>query len=51
MKQITQQQIDSILKIIYQLNISAKSFDELTQFFKDLPLIKVEKPETVTTKK
>jgi hypothetical protein len=45
MKQIKQEQIDSILKVLYEMNLSAKSYDEMKKFFDDLPVCNCPKEE------
>jgi hypothetical protein len=40
MKNITQDQIKAVLQTIYQTNITAQVFDQLSKFFQDLPEVK-----------
>lgn len=44
MKTITQEQIASVLQVVYQTNISAQSFDILKKFFNELPNLEI-KPD------
>lgn len=46
MKQITNEQIEEILKAIYITNISAQNFDIIKKFFNDLPEVKQDEPKT-----
>lgn len=45
MYKITKEQIEQVLSVVYQTNISAQAFDELKQFFMKLPQeeVKVDK--------
>ncbi len=42
MKTITANQIEQVLAVVYQTNISAQQFDALKQFFSKLPEVKEE---------
>jgi len=42
MKNITIEQINSVLQVVYQTNISAAQFDALKKFLADLPEVKTE---------
>jgi len=42
-KQITAEQIEALLQVVYQTNISAQNFDAIKKLFVDLPEIKDEK--------
>jgi len=43
MKNITTEQINAVLQVIYQTNISAANFDAIKKLFTDLPEVKEEK--------
>ena len=47
MKKITQEEINMVINTVYQLNISAKDFQTLKDFFDKLPAV----DEKVVTKK
>ncbi len=44
MKKITTQQIEGLLQVIYQTNISAQTFDAVKKLLVELPAVEV-KPE------
>lgn len=43
MKQITQQQIEAILQVVYATNIPASQFDAIRKLLSELPEVKEEK--------
>ena len=43
MKQITTEQINAVLQVIYQTNISAQQFDAVKKMFADLPVLEDKK--------
>jgi hypothetical protein len=50
MKNITTNQIEELLKVIYQTNISAMQFDVIKKFFNELPVVKEDKKDEPTRK-
>lgn len=49
MKKITQDQINGLLQVIYQTNISTQTFDSVKTLFAKLPEVVESKPEEVKT--
>lgn len=41
MKQIKTEEINAVLQVIYQTNISAQQFDAVKKMFEDLPEVEV----------
>lgn len=50
-KIITKEQIEAVLQVVYNTNISAQQFDALKKLFIDLPDVKEEKNEENKTTK
>ena len=42
-KGITEEQINQVMTLVFDLNITAKSFEGLRQFFDKLPIVKIDK--------
>ena len=49
MKTITEEQINTILKLVYSTNITAQGYDSLKEYFKNLPDISVEVAKETST--
>ena len=47
MKKITKEQIEAIMSVVYQTNISAQNYDAIKNLFAKLPEVAEEKVETV----
>ena len=50
MKQISTEQINGLLQVIYQTNISAQNFDAVKKMLVELPAVKETKDENKETK-
>jgi len=50
MKKITQQQIEALLQVIYQTNISAQNFDAIRKMLSELETIKNENKNPESSK-
>jgi len=49
MKNITTEQIQAVLQVIYQTNISVSNFDAIKKLFTDLPEVKEEASSKTAT--